>query len=144
VDQGVCAKLKEENFDENQPSQDAGSPGTFDPAKNWDKLQPVAGLKLDPIFFKSGSFDLSRDSIDQLEKVVENLKLQSDYYLEIQGSTLKDKKDTADIELAKSRVEEVFKWLRDKGGVEEKRMKMQPTIAAGDGTVSFVFKKPPR
>jgi outer membrane protein OmpA-like peptidoglycan-associated protein len=141
VDKEVCANLQKENFDENKAGVLVANAGPFDPKKDWAKLQPVSGVKREPISFRRGSFDLSADSIDQLQEVANTMQSQSDYYLEIQGSA--QGTTPADTDLAQRRAEVVFNWLRDKG-LEEKRMKTRTASAAGDGTVTFGFLKPPR
>ena len=135
VDQSVLADLQKENFDE------AVVPDRiFDPLKDWAKLKPVRIEQPEPIYFKPADDTLLRISIDKLGDVAATMQWRTDYYLQIEGST----KSPADADLAQRRAEEVLKWLRDTGHIEETRMKAQTVSEAAGNRVTFVFLEQPR
>ena len=141
VDKEICASLQKANFDESKGGLVVAPVRPFDPAKDWSKLQPAPDVKAGPIAFHRNSFELSTDGLDQLQEAAHSMKALPDGYLEIQGSPVGTTPGDAD--LAQKRTDAVFDWLRDKGGVETKRMKERIAPTAGDGHVTFVFLKPP-
>jgi len=112
----VCASLQKESFEEAR-GELIGTPAPlFDPQKDWSKLQPMPGIKRDPLTFRRASVELSPDSIEKLHDVAKTMQSLTDCYLEIQGVPRGD--SPADAELAQKRADDVLAWLRDVGKVE--------------------------
>jgi len=142
TDRDVCASLQKESFEEARGGLIGTPAPLFDPQKDWHKLQPMAGIKRDPLTFRRGSVELSPDSIEQLQEVAKTMQSLADCYLEIQGVPRGD--SPADAELAQKRADDVLAWLRDVGKVDAKRLKARQVASAPDGrTVTFVFLKAP-
>jgi len=137
VDKEICTKLQKEDFDESKGTLvGTPPPPPSDPSKDWSKLQVLTSVKKEPITFSSGSLKLSTDNVESLQELAGLLKKRADYYVEIVGSAAGTSEE--DDRLAQNRANEVFKWLRDEGRVDEKRLKAKKG-SPGRGTVSFVF-----
>jgi outer membrane protein OmpA-like peptidoglycan-associated protein len=142
LDRSVCERLQAAKFDPGiatlvqQPRLSAAD-------DNWDRLQEVGMLDVEPNLFNRARAELMTDSEPVLEEVAHKLRSFPRYYLAIrghaQGATPEDR------ELAKARADEALKWLKEKGGVEAQRMKAFGLEQSADkGQVTFKLLEAPR
>jgi flagellar motor protein MotB len=142
LDRSVCERLQAAKFDPGiatlvqQPRLSAAD-------DNWDRLQEVGMLDVEPNLFNRARAELMTDSEPVLEEVAHKLRSFPRYYLAIRGHALGATPE--DRELAKARADEVLKWLKEKGGVEAQRMKAFGLEQSADrGQVTFKLLEAPR
>ncbi|HCC23293.1 TPA: hypothetical protein DF272_03890 [Candidatus Falkowbacteria bacterium] len=85
----------------------------FEPlaAENWAKLQPVGTLKIQPIVFQSGTFQLSTEGKEELDKLMQKLKHFPQYRIKVVGHTSNEGDPTANKQLSQERAESVVQYL---------------------------------
>ncbi len=137
----ILRRLSEENF---HPEETVQADKELDELadEQWQKLQPVGTLQVDPLVFARGTAVLTDQSKHVLANLVENLKTWPRYYLEVRGNARKDGDPEANRQLAEARANEAVKSLIELG-VPRARLRpvgIVPSDRSGQAqSVSFVY-----
>jgi hypothetical protein len=138
IEKSVCETLKKSNFDETKEGSTTTPPVPTE--TDWSKLAPLTSIKVEPIEFKRTQFDVTTDDEELLKNVVGQMKKKASF-LEIKGLAVG--KSEIDEKQAKQRATSVYDWLKDKGGVEEKRLKVTTKLDTNERKVEFHFFEAP-
>lgn len=79
------------------------------------QMKPGAKMPINNIFFKQGSYQLSKDSYAELNRLTKILRNYKGIKIEIGGHTDNTGNDKANMELSKNRARAVMDYLIDKG-----------------------------
>jgi hypothetical protein len=110
------------------------------PAADWGKLRRVGLLKVAPIkFTRSGEMDEAEATLADL---AEKLRRWPQYYLRIEGNSLKEGDPDANKAKARKRAETVQTYLVDRLGIPAARLKATANEPGGGREVGFVFLEP--
>jgi ABC-type nitrate/sulfonate/bicarbonate transport system substrate-binding protein len=114
--------------------------------EQWDRLQAVGELKVEPIVFVRGSASISVQSERDLQALARRLKSFPRFYVRVIGHTRAEGDPEANRVLAQSRAEAAAQYLRSQGiGVERVRTDAAPaTVESGEAqAVSFLVGQVP-
>jgi outer membrane protein OmpA-like peptidoglycan-associated protein len=114
--------------------------------EQWEKLQPVGELRLEPIVFSRGSANISVQSDRDLQALARRLRSFPQFYLRVIGHTRAEGDPDANRALALARAEAAAQFLRGQGvGTDRMRTEAAPARAeSGEGqAVSFVVGQVP-
>ncbi len=110
-------------------------------AEQWDRLQPVGELRVEPIVFSRGSASISVQSERDLQDLARRLRSFPRFYLRVVGHTRAEGDPEANRALALARAEAAAQFLRTQG-VATDRLRTEAGPAreeSGEGqAVSFV------
>ena len=114
--------------------------------EQWEKLQPVGELRVEPIVFSRASANLSVQSDRDLQALARRLRSFPQFYLRVIGHTRAEGDPEANRALALARAEAAAQFLRGQGmGTDRMRTEAAPARAeSGEGqAVSFVVGQVP-
>ncbi|MBI4181617.1 MAG: OmpA family protein [Candidatus Aenigmarchaeota archaeon] len=132
---GILQELHQEGF---HPGQRLGVVGVTGPGTEavrtdltlqalseaeWEKILPVAELRVPPITFRRGSADLTPEADHALRSLARVLETYPHYYLDIKGNARKGGDPEANRRLAQSRAESVRDLLVNTLGVSPARIR---------------------
>lgn len=109
---------------------DADLPALSD--KEWDSLLPVGQMKVDPISFLRGTYELSVQAGRDLEELAGRLKSFPNYYLLICGRARAEGDAEANMQLAGERAKAVADRLVGQLGISGNRVRTVAQKPAGD------------
>lgn len=91
--------------------------------EQWGKLRPVGSVKVDPVKFQSGSFDLATEEKEKIDQVVERLKHYPAFRILVSGHTSLLGDAQANKDLSRERAESVVRYLSVTYNINPNRMK---------------------
>jgi outer membrane protein OmpA-like peptidoglycan-associated protein len=127
-------------------------PAEQQPAASLLDRELVAGHKaarsVEPVSFSAGSTEIKEQLYGEvLRGLAEKLKGEPRWVVEVRGNVSPKTNTPEDEALARQRAEEVAKWLREKGGVAESRVRVTvlgPPQGSGHANVTFLLLEGPK
>jgi len=91
--------------------------------EQWSKLRPVGSVKVEPVKFQSGSFDLAIEEKEKVDQVVERLKHYPAFRILVAGHTSLSGDPSVNKELSQQRAESVVRYLSVTYNINPNRMR---------------------
>lgn len=125
IDQGVLSRLAKAGF---HPEGDKRTVSAEDSAKpltdeQWGRLRPVGRLSVLPVYFKSGSNELSELDIDAMDKLARVLAKYPRFRIEIRGHSSRGSDAQADKVLSQERSDAIRIYLVQQHKVTSARIR---------------------